>query len=97
MYDINTDKTMISKLELLEAFFAAWEELRALPKGQGPERQASIDLVHARAEAVRKFQSGPAPDPGVNDFRKMQAEVLATPPVDTRGANFKGQVNVAHG
>jgi hypothetical protein len=91
----------LTKLELLESFFSAWEEST---KAQGLEKKGAYELLHQRAAAVRAFKPGDAPatpappvDPAVDEYRRLYFGVAAIAPVDTRDGAKPGQVTVAHG
>ena len=91
----------MTKLELLEQFFAAWQELQTMPKTvgrPGPERQAAADLVHARAEAVLRFKADApaAPSAELADYRRLR-ETTILEPAKVIGVNGKMPVSVLRG
>ena len=75
----------MTKLELLEAFFSAWQESLDID-GRSIEGRAAKDLLQARAAAILAFVPGPADipiqqslpriTPAVEEFRKLSRSIV---------------------
>ena len=92
----------MTELELLRAFFVAWEGLASLPRNLGRpslERKAAEDLVAMRAQAVRNARKHTAPvvNTSLQALRGFQKEVAEIQPQDTRRGSKTGAMDITNG